>query len=456
MNELQVIEQDQSIPAKLDVAKRALAEAADDWERVDIRDYARAVAAASAILERKDIQVQAANLVQDAERAIARANPPMSGKERSKHIKKGLSQQHEISNTYSPNGATSSTNLPITQSQLNHMRQAHKDLSNEEFEVKKKEAIHTGIPLTQRSLRAEATRKRQEEKRIQREEAVKERNAKLGHEGNAPTQASPKIYLGDNLSILSEIPDGSINLVYTDPPFNTGETQKDRGISYSDDFGDTQAYLDFLRPRLKEVHRVLHPTGSLFFHIDPRESHYCKTMLDEIFGMRECFINEIVWAYDFGGRSNKRWAAKHDTIFWYAKNPDSYTFNADERDRIPYMAPGLVGKEKAAKGKFPTDVWWHTIVHTTSPERTGYPTQKPLGIAERIVKVHSKVGDTLLDLFAGSGTLGEAAAKLDRHSILIDTNPDAVQIMLQRLEKFDAILVNTSTKHENFEEEKNG
>ena len=278
----------------------------------------------------------------------------------------------------------------------------------------------------------------------------------MGHEGNIATQTSPKIYLDDNLSVLSKIPDGSINLVYTDPPFNTGQTQIDRDISYSDDFGDTEAYLDFLRPRFEEVHRILHPTGSLFFHSDRRESHYCKMMLDEIFGRRECFINEIIWVYDFGGRSNKRWAAKHDTIFWYAKDPNSYTFNADERDRIDYMAPGLVSKEKAAKGKFPTDVWWNTIVHTTSAERTGYPTQKPLRIAERIVKVHSKVGDTVLDLFAGSGTLGEAAAQLDRNSILIDNNPDAIRIMLQRLEGFGAIHVNAKTENEHFEVKEDG
>jgi len=163
-------------------------------------------------------------------------------------------------------------------------------------------------------------------------------------------------------------------------------------------------------------------------------------MLDEIFG-RKSFINEIIWAYDFGGRSNKQWAAKHDTIFWYAKDPESYIFNAEERDRIEYMAPGLVGKEKAAKGKFPTDVWWHTIVPTASSERTGYPTQKPLGVVQRIVKVHSTVGDTLLDLFAGSGTLGEAAARLERHSILIDENPDAIQIMHQRLKDFNVEVI---------------
>ena len=248
-----------------------------------------------------------------------------------------------------------------------------------------------------------------------------------------------QVYHSDNILILPKILSESVNLVYTDPPFNTGATQNDRGISYSDNFGDTEAYLDFLRPRFEEVHRVLHPTGSLFFHIDQRESHYCKIMLDEIFG-RQSFINEIIWAYDYGGRSKKRWASKHNTIFWYAKDPGFYTFNSDERDRIPYMAPGLVGEEKASKGKFPTDVWWHTIVHTTSPERTGYPTQKPLRVVERFVKVHSNPGDTLLDPFAGSGTLGEAAASLDRNSILIDNNPDAIDIITRRLKPYNVII----------------
>ena len=178
----------------------------------------------------------------------------------------------------------------------------------------------------------EGKRKLQAEKLKKREESVKERNEKFI--ACKPTETSHKVYFGDNLSILSEIPDKSINLVYTDPPFNTGELQKDRKISYPDDFGKTEEYLDFLRSRFEEVRRVLHPTGSLFFHIDQRESRYCKVMLDEIFG-RESFINEIIWAYDFGGRSNKKWAPKHEVIFWYAKNPKDFTFNSDERKKFP-------------------------------------------------------------------------------------------------------------------------
>ena len=387
MNELQDVESPRAILAKLDAAKRELAESTEDLQRIDIRNYARAVAAESAIFGRKNLQVQAANLVMDAERTIAKQTV-LNGKIAPK---KGLSR-----------------------SNIWYMHEAHRHFTDEEFEQKKAQALETDIPLTRQYL------------------------VDVGKRKHQPT---PKIYYGDNLSILSGIPDGSVNLVYTDPPFNTGASQNGHGISYSDDFGDTEAYLDFLRPRFKEVHRVLHPTGSLFFHIDNRESHYCKIMLDKIFG-RESFINEIIWAYDFGGRSKKRWAAKHDTIFWYAKNPKCYIFNSDERDRIPYMAPGLVGAEKAAKGKFPTDVWWHTIVPTASSERTGYPTQKPLGVVERIVKVHSNPGDILLDLFAGSGTLGEAAAQNKRRSILIDENPDAIRVMCQRLKDFNIEVIN--------------
>lgn len=276
------------------------------------------------------------------------------------------------------------------------------------------------------------------------------------------------LYYGDNLAILQEhIDDESINMIYIDPPFNTGKLQQRTEIQverddqgdrvgfqgktykthrgktrrYSDKFKSSDAYLAFLRLRFEEAYRVLHPHGSFFLHIDYREVHYCKVILDEIFG-RESFMNEIIWAYDFGGRSKSRWSAKHDNILWYAKTPKHYTFNFDEMDRIPYMAPGLVGKEKAARGKTPTDVWWHTIVNTNGQEKTGYPTQKPLGILNRIVKVHSSPGDTLLDFFAGSGTLGEAAAMNNRASILIDNNIPAIRSIMTRLAIFSIELVN--------------
>ena len=251
---------------------------------------------------------------------------------------------------------------------------------------------------------------------------------------------------------------GSVALMYVDPPFNTGRRQvRQRMRTVQDEDGDRigfggrryrtehlgeqgsggyadqfEDFLGFLRPRLEEAYRVLAPTGSLFFHIDYREVHYCKIMLDEIFN-RECFQNEIIWAYDYGARPTKRWPAKHDNILWYSRDPERYTFNLGECDRIPYMAPTLVGAEKAARGKTPTDVWWHTIVSPTGKEKTGYATQKPLGILERIVRVHSNPGDVVLDFFAGSGTAGEAAAKNGREFWLVDENSEAIAVMEKRL-----------------------
>ena len=267
-----------------------------------------------------------------------------------------------------------------------------------------------------------------------------------------------RILHGDNLPFLKALPSASIDLIYIDPPFNTGKTQVRHRIStVRDDDGDRTGfagkryktikigssgyidffsdYLDFLVPRLEEAYRLLSPKGSMFFHIDAREVHYCKIVLDHIFG-RNCFQNEIIWAYDYGARSKQRWSPKHDNILWYSKNAENFTFNMDASDRIAYMAPTLVGAEKAERGKVPTDVWWNTIVPTNGREKTGYATQKPLGVVERIVLVHSNPGDTCLDFFAGSGTLGEAAAKNDRGFLLIDSSADAVSVMQERLAKF--------------------
>jgi site-specific DNA-methyltransferase (adenine-specific) len=265
------------------------------------------------------------------------------------------------------------------------------------------------------------------------------------------------ILLGDCLELMPSFADGSFALVYADPPFNTGRTQRRRTLStiaspdgeregfggrryraelvgeasYADSFDD---YLGFLEPRLREMRRLLDETGTLYLHLDYREAHYAKVMLDDIFG-RECFLNEIVWAYDYGARPRRRWPAKHDTILVYVKNRERYWFDAAEVEREPYMAPGLVTAEKAARGKLPTDVWWHTIVSPTGREKTGYPTQKPEGILRRIVAASSRPGDWCLDPFAGSGTLGVSAKRAGRHFVLIDTNDEAVRVMRARLEK---------------------
>ncbi|HLP23940.1 MAG TPA: site-specific DNA-methyltransferase [Microbacteriaceae bacterium] len=263
-----------------------------------------------------------------------------------------------------------------------------------------------------------------------------------------------RILEGDNLPHLRALPDASVTLIYIDPPFNTGRVQvrenqrsvrvpggrpgfqgreyvsiREQLHRYDDRFDD---YWGFLEPRLVEAWRILADDGTLYLHLDYREAHYAKVMLDAIFG-RECFLNELIWAYDYGAKSKRRWPTKHDTILVYVKNPDRYHFDSEAVDREPYMAPGLVSPEKAERGKLPTDVWWHTIVSPTGREKTGYPTQKPLGILRRIIQASSRPGDTVLDFFAGSGTTGAAAAELGRNFILIDEHPEAVAIMRERL-----------------------
>jgi site-specific DNA-methyltransferase (adenine-specific) len=279
----------------------------------------------------------------------------------------------------------------------------------------------------------------------------------------APPNRAPRhpdhdqILFGENLDLLSDFADGAFQLIYIDPPFNTGKEQTRKTLqtipdedgdrtgfngrryktrlleesSYRDQFDD---YLGFLAPRLVQAHRLLAETGTLYFHIDCREAHYCKLLLDEIFG-REAFLNELIWAYDYGARAKRSWPKKHDTILVYVKDPGQYFFDSEKVDREPYMAPGLVTEEKVARGKLPTDVWWHTIVPTTGREKTGYPTQKPEGIVRRMVQASTREGDWCLDFFAGSGTLGAVAAQLGRRYVLIDSNPEAVRVMRARLEK---------------------
>ncbi len=277
------------------------------------------------------------------------------------------------------------------------------------------------------------------------------------------------IVQAESLEYISTLPDASFPLIYLDPPFNTRRVQQRRRIRavadengtrkgfggkrystqelsapvYSDSFEDFGA---FLVPRLQEAFRLLTPTGSLFVHLDYREVHYIKVALDAIFG-RQSFVNEIIWAYDYGGRSRSRWPAKHDTILWYAKNPRKYTFHYEAIDRIPYLAPRMAGPEKAARGKTPTDVWWMTIVPTSSKEKTGYPTQKPLRLLERIVRVHSNPGEVVLDFFAGSGTTGEAAARHGRGFVLVDEHPEAIAVMRRRLAAYQPEIIVQHAAH---------
>jgi site-specific DNA-methyltransferase (adenine-specific) len=267
------------------------------------------------------------------------------------------------------------------------------------------------------------------------------------------------VIAGDNLPVLRALPDAAFDLIYMDPPFNTGRAQTRaqlevsrtpdadgpgartgfgghryssrvlQSLSYDDAFGD---YLAFLEPRLRRARELLAPHGTLYFHIDYREAHYCKLLLDEIFG-REAFLNELIWAYDYGAKPRRRWPAKHDTILVYVREPGAHHFDAEAVEREPYMAPGLVSAEKAARGKRPTDVWFHTIVPTNGREKTGYPTQKPEGVVRRLVAASSRPGGWCLDPFAGSGTLGAVCQKQGRRFVLVDANPTAIEVMRERL-----------------------
>ena len=266
--------------------------------------------------------------------------------------------------------------------------------------------------------------------------------------------ATNEVINGENLAALKSMPDESFQLIYIDPPFNTGRSQVRTNrssvssstgnlgfqgkryeqvvksvLSYDDDFAD---YWAFLEPRLIEAYRLLNESGTIYLHLDYREAHYAKVLMDALFG-RECFLNEIIWAYDYGGKSKSRWPAKHDTILVYVKNPTKYFFDSATVDREPYMAPGLVTPEKVARGKLPTDVWWHTIVSPTGKEKTGYPTQKPLGILRRIISASSRPGDRVLDFFAGSGTTAQAAFELKRQFVVVDQNPESIEVIISRL-----------------------
>ncbi|GAA0990154.1 DNA-methyltransferase [Subtercola frigoramans] len=273
---------------------------------------------------------------------------------------------------------------------------------------------------------------------------------------SAPTNPN-RVLHADNLEVLPALADASFTLIYLDPPFNTGRVQRRQGTtavrasagtgtitgfkgnSYERIKGDLlryddvfENYWEFLEPRLLEAWRLLADDGTLYLHLDYREAHYAKVLLDALFG-RESFLNEIIWAYDYGAKSKSKWPTKHDTILVYVKNPETYYFNSEEVDREPYMAPGLVSAEKVARGKLPTDVWWHTIVSPTGKEKTGYPTQKPEGVLRRIVQASTRQGDWVLDFFAGSGTTGAVAASLGRNFVLIDQNPEAIAVMRKRL-----------------------
>jgi len=242
------------------------------------------------------------------------------------------------------------------------------------------------------------------------------------------------------VSVLAETPEASIDLVYVDPPFGTGHKQalarKKAGevLTYIEFEDPNKNYIAWLKAHVEGIKRVLKPTGSMYLHLDHHWVHRAKVMCDEVFGA-ENFLNEVIWAYDFGGRGKRCWPKKHDSILVYSREEDQHVFNWDDIERIPYMAPGLQkDPARAEAGKVPTDVWWMSIVGTASKERNGYPTQKPVKLVERAVLASSPPGGIVMDVFAGSGTTGEAAHKHGREFVLGDTSPWAIETMQKRFE----------------------
>lgn len=279
-----------------------------------------------------------------------------------------------------------------------------------------------------------------------------------------------QLLLGDNLEIMREMESESVDLIATDPPFNSGidygeftdkwEWNRESDLAYyhawinSDSVQVTKtmqglfgflgessrmAYLIFMCLRLSEMHRLLKSTGSLYLHCDQSASHHLKIILDAIFGTDQ-FRNEIIWAYDYGGRSKKMWPRKNDRILFYTKS-DTYVFNYDDIDRIPYTSYMCKSLDKLKKGKVPTDVWWNTIVPTNSKERTGYPTQKPTKLYDRVITASSNVSDIILDPFCGSGTTLVSAHNLGRYYIGIDQNATAIQETTDRLSQMNLFAV---------------
>ena len=253
-----------------------------------------------------------------------------------------------------------------------------------------------------------------------------------------------KLYQGDNLTILRNMPDASVDLICTDPPFNTG---KDWGV-FSDKWeGGLKGYLKFMEPRLEECRRVLKDTGSLYLHCDPTASHYLKVMLDGVFGIKQ-FRNEIVWCYTRMSAGGQRQLSRaHDIILWYSKGQE-WCFNVDDI-RLPYAKGSKAregqtlnrlgsgySKEGVTKlnplGKFPED-WVTHIPYLRGKELLGYPTQKPLALYERMIQASSNQGDTVLDPFAGSGTTLDAAQSLGRAWIGIDEKDEAINVIQSRL-----------------------
>ncbi len=256
-----------------------------------------------------------------------------------------------------------------------------------------------------------------------------------------------KIACGDNLAFMSTLPDAHCELVYADPPFFTGRnhTQANGQHRVRDCWpGGMRGYLEFLRPRLEQMRRLLTPSGTLYVHLDWHAVHYVKLLLDDIFGY-DHFLNEIIWSYRTGGRSTRWFARKHDTILVYARCRGRQKFNLQREGRfrtdgLNYDETGRPYKQTRAgrlyfhpDGPAMTDVWEIPFLSTVSLERTGYPTQKPESLLERIITAATDPGDRVGDFFCGSGTTLAVAQRLGRDWIGCDLSPKAVRLARRRL-----------------------
>lgn len=246
-----------------------------------------------------------------------------------------------------------------------------------------------------------------------------------------PSPSRNLIDCGDNLQRLARLAPESVDLIYLDPPFFSnrkyeviwGDEAEIR--SFEDRWeGGINVYIDWMRDRIDQMHRVLKPTGSLYLHCDWHASHYLKVMLDGIFKPQN-FLNNIVWCYGLGGSSDRYWPRKHDDLLWYSKDPDAHYFKAP-------LTPASSMRMRGQMKKVP-DYWDIPTINNMAKERLGYPTQKPELLLERIVESSSREGELVLDPFAGCGTALVAAHRLGRRWIGIDISPTAVRIMERRM-----------------------
>jgi DNA modification methylase len=235
----------------------------------------------------------------------------------------------------------------------------------------------------------------------------------------------------DWIAAAASLSPSSVDLLYADPPFNTGETQSDRAGSYDDSWPTTPAYIQWLRERLEVTLPALKPTACILLHVDFRVCHHARLLLDDLLG-EDRFVNHLIWSYGLGGSSPRRFARKHDDILFYGLT-DAYYFDPP---MIPATSARMAGQLKKSTDvlTIPVDVLDIPSLNNMAKERTGYPTQKPVALLELLIKACCPPGGTVLDACCGSGTTLIAATNTGRRAIGFDINPDAIAIAQRRLD----------------------